>query len=540
MKKTMTLVLIMAMGILSVTGNRVFADDTDGNTPVNFVDSNLERYLRISYFYDLPEGEPITRDMMTTVHSVSLTFCDYNDEWECELRTIRDFSGIEYALNLEYITMDPEPGNIIIPENLALLSGLQNARYLNLGIAQSYDTWTNPLTETETNALKDFYLTILSELGNTGFEEVLINYMFVTMDYSWIVGLDLHALTHGFRNYFEEMPSSDVVNYTIETNDDGDIVYRFRYENPINTVYVGEDGFIREDSNRDYQNLQIISYGESQLDESRIAVYDSEGNEVDETNFSYLEFELSEAEFQNLNQDMALISLSMFQESSTTETNLSLHNLVSIYVGEETTTPEPIQTYTVQFNSHGGSDVASITNVESGSKIAQPSNPSRVGYNFEGWYQSENYELTWDFESDSVVADTTLHAKWSMVLNPEPTPRYTVRFDSHGGTSVASQVNLAPNSLVEQPGIPTREGYHFVGWYQQATYMTSWDFENDTVNEDIVLHAQWQVSTGPVNPDENIQPKLPETGISSMLNALGFCTIIAGTIIISYKKKSEL
>ena len=42
----------------------------------------------------------------------------------------------------------------------------------------------------------------------------------------------------------------------------------------------------------------------------------------------------------------------------------------------------------------------------------EPTSPSEEGYEFKGWYKDSGFENAWDFETDTVTADTTLYAKW--------------------------------------------------------------------------------------------------------------------------------
>ncbi len=70
-------------------------------------------------------------------------------------------------------------------------------------------------------------------------------------------------------------------------------------------------------------------------------------------------------------------------------------------------------------------------------------------------------------------------------------PGFTVKFDSKGGTDVASQ-NLMWGDKLEEPEPPVREGYTFTGWYADESYDTKWDFENRTVETDMTLYAGWQ------------------------------------------------
>lgn len=71
------------------------------------------------------------------------------------------------------------------------------------------------------------------------------------------------------------------------------------------------------------------------------------------------------------------------------------------------------KTYTVKFDSRGGSKVSS-QKVSAGTKAKKPSNPKRGKYSFEGWYTSKNYKTKWDF-SKKVTKDMTLYAKWKKV-----------------------------------------------------------------------------------------------------------------------------
>ncbi|MDR3288203.1 MAG: InlB B-repeat-containing protein [Peptococcaceae bacterium] len=47
---------------------------------------------------------------------------------------------------------------------------------------------------------------------------------------------------------------------------------------------------------------------------------------------------------------------------------------------------------------------------------------------------------------------------------------------------------------------PTRAGYVFEGWHKEQTLVTLWEFDNDTVTQDITLYAKWSVRLVP--PDD--------------------------------------
>ncbi|WP_138754073.1 leucine-rich repeat protein, partial [Paenibacillus sinopodophylli] len=141
--------------------------------------------------------------------------------------------------------------------------------------------------------------------------------------------------------------------------------------------------------------------------------------------------------------------------------------------------------YTVTFNSQGGSAVASIADVEDGLTIAAPTAPTRSGYTFAGWYRDAGYATAWNFSTSTVTADTTLYAKWNVIL------KYTVAFNSQGGSAVASLIDVVEGSTIAAPTAPTRSGYTFAGWYGDAGYATAWNFSTSTVTANTTLYAKW-------------------------------------------------
>ena len=73
-----------------------------------------------------------------------------------------------------------------------------------------------------------------------------------------------------------------------------------------------------------------------------------------------------------------------------------------------------VATYSVTFDSDGGTAVAGIT-VKSGEKIEKPREPAKATleeqYSFEGWYLGDRL---WDFENDTVTENIVLKAKWKL------------------------------------------------------------------------------------------------------------------------------
>lgn len=77
--------------------------------------------------------------------------------------------------------------------------------------------------------------------------------------------------------------------------------------------------------------------------------------------------------------------------------------------------------HTVTFDSNGGTEVDSITNVTHLSSISRPATPTRSGYMFDGWYSDGDL---WNFAGCLVSKDITLKAKWNPLFT------YTLGKDS--------------------------------------------------------------------------------------------------------------
>ena len=71
----------------------------------------------------------------------------------------------------------------------------------------------------------------------------------------------------------------------------------------------------------------------------------------------------------------------------------------------------PATTYTVTFETNGGSAIAS-QKVADGNKATKPADPTKDGYTFEGWYKDAALTVAYDFET-AITADITLYAKWT-------------------------------------------------------------------------------------------------------------------------------
>lgn len=142
------------------------------------------------------------------------------------------------------------------------------------------------------------------------------------------------------------------------------------------------------------------------------------------------------------------------------------------------------QGYTVTFKDWDGSEI-DTQSVNHGSAATAPANPVRVGWKFTGW----------DKAFDNVTSDLTIMAQYIKNTGSRPSGGgrvllYTVKFETNGGTAVASKT-VVRNNKVTEPTPPTKDGFTFEGWYTDSEFTTAYDFET-RVTKDFTLYARWE------------------------------------------------
>lgn len=147
---------------------------------------------------------------------------------------------------------------------------------------------------------------------------------------------------------------------------------------------------------------------------------------------------------------------------------------------------DEIATYTVTFETNGGSSVASQS-ILSGSTAIEPKTPTLTGYDFVYWCSDEEQTQSYDFTTP-ITSDINLYAKWI-----ESIPNtVTVTFESNGGSDVTSQiVNYATTAL--EPIAPMLTGYTFAGWYSDTELSQAYNFAT-VVTVNITLYAKWIIN----------------------------------------------
>ncbi|TLG71772.1 InlB B-repeat-containing protein [Culicoidibacter larvae] len=149
-----------------------------------------------------------------------------------------------------------------------------------------------------------------------------------------------------------------------------------------------------------------------------------------------------------------------------------------------------VNSYTLSFDiaTNGGSGTAPTNQtVNYGTKATKPTDPSKTGYSFAGWFDASTGGNAWDFSTKTMPAnDVTLYAQFGV-------DQYTVSFNNEGTITTET---VAYGALVPKPVDPSKLGYTFNGWFDAETGGNEWNFSSDTMPANYLnLYVQYSANT---------------------------------------------
>ena len=83
-----------------------------------------------------------------------------------------------------------------------------------------------------------------------------------------------------------------------------------------------------------------------------------------------------------------------------------------------------------------------------------------------------------------------------MTLAACSTQQYTVSFDAKSAGVTLDPQTVGSGKKVTAPAEPKKDGYLFLGWFQDAGLTQPWDVSKDKVKSDMTLYAGWDKDTG--------------------------------------------
>ena len=173
-------------------------------------------------------------------------------------------------------------------------------------------------------------------------------------------------------------------------------------------------------------------------------------------------------------------------------------------------------TYTVSYNSNGGSGTMSSQTATYGQSFTIASNTfTKTGYTFAGWttnsdgtddgYNWTGWSGTWKYVNGQYGISNNklvLYARWKANT-------YTVSYNSNGGSgTMSSQTATYGQSFTIASNTFTKTGYTFAGWttnsdgtddgYNWTGWSGTWKYVNGQYgisNNKLVLYARWSINS---------------------------------------------
>lgn len=141
--------------------------------------------------------------------------------------------------------------------------------------------------------------------------------------------------------------------------------------------------------------------------------------------------------------------------------------------------------FTIEFDSNGGSEIDSVTG-DIGTEITEPLDPTKDGYDFDGWYTDENLTQSYDF-TKMPNEDATVYAKWEPKI-------YDIDYILNGGTNdSANPATYTVESDTISLNSPTKEYFDFLGWYSEDTFDNEVTEITSESTGDLNLYAKWEI-----------------------------------------------
>jgi uncharacterized repeat protein (TIGR02543 family) len=190
--------------------------------------------------------------------------------------------------------------------------------------------------------------------------------------------------------------------------------------------------------------------------------------------------------------------------------------------------------FLISFNTNGGTLSASApTAYMPGDTVSLPA-PTRVNYNFRGWF--ENPALTGQpatVISDSSIGDKEFWAGWTIETN---SITYMLSGGANPPGAPSSFTYLSPP--ITLPTAPTREGFTFGGWFDNA------DFEGNAItviptgsSGSRVFYAKWNENTG--NTKGSCGSVLSVGAVGSIVLISTFTSLFALLFVLRRERKQK-
>ena len=204
------------------------------------------------------------------------------------------------------------------------------------------------------------------------------------------------------------------------------------------------------------------------------------------------------------------------------------------------------KSYTISYNSNGGSGTMTSDTVSTGGSVTIKSNTfKRTGYKFVGWTTKSDgtddghgwtgWSGTWNYDNGQygIANDKlVLYARWDN--------HFTVTYNDNGGSGCSSSSKTVTyGSTYGDLCTPTRSGYIFAGWYSSNYANAPWTYYYDKYkNDSTVASIGRNDKVGLYNNYlTNSTRKFSRYTSSDTYSVNGNQTLVAGWLKFNYKRE---
>lgn len=148
-----------------------------------------------------------------------------------------------------------------------------------------------------------------------------------------------------------------------------------------------------------------------------------------------------------------------------------------------------LKDYSITYTTYGGTNDSSNPNFYTYTVgVSSFEDPSKVGYSFENWYDDADFSNEISDISSTQLGDITLFAKWKA-------NSYDIGYELNGGTNnELNPTNYTYNTGVENFENPSKRGYTFINWYDDANFSNIvTNISNSSLGK-VTLYAKWEVN----------------------------------------------
>lgn len=179
-------------------------------------------------------------------------------------------------------------------------------------------------------------------------------------------------------------------------------------------------------------------------------------------------------------------------------------------------------TYTVSFETNGGSAIDPIEDKLYTQTVSALAEPTKEGYDFGGWYTDSGLTTSYNLANSASTGNVTLYAMWTV-------HNYSITY--HYGGATMSGTNPSTyniNSPADLTYSPSMNGKIFVGWFldEEATGAKITSVKKSSIGElkDVDLYAYFTnsifVSAEGLSTNDGLCPATPVDSVSTAVSKI--------------------